>query len=328
MKRIYPHTSPYGVAFNAARLSEACILYRKMARDDTTICLTMAGALTPAGMGGVVIGLMENGLVDCIISTGANLYHDIHFALDLPVYEGSPFVDDRQLQKEGIVRIYDVFLPFDTLFETDRYVQENMDVEGAHSTADIHYHLGKRLLNTSRKPECSILATAAQYEVPVYSPSPGDSSIGMNIAYLRALGRHIATDVERDVLETAALIHASAKSGVVVLGGGAPKNFFMQTQPMLSQILHLPEKGHDYFIQITTDAPHWGGLSGATASEAISWNKIDAETRDHVTIYGDCTIIAPLLFEKMKDVKREHKRLYAKKNDLLEKLLKTMENRT
>ena len=328
MKRIYPHTSSHGVAFNAARLSEACTLYRRMTEDDATICLTMAGALTPAGLGGVVIGLMEKGLVDFIISTGANLYHDIHFALDLPVYKGSPSVDDRELQREGIVRIYDVFLPFDTLFETDRYVQENMDIEGRFSSAEIHHHLGKKLLENAKRPEYSILAAAAKFDVPIYCPSPGDSSIGMSIAYLKALGKHISTDVEREVLETAAIIYSSTKSGVVVLGGGAPKNFFMQTQPMLSQILHLPESGHDYFIQITADAPHWGGLSGATASEAISWNKIDAETEDHVTIYGDCTIIAPLLFERMKRLKREHKRLYIKRGELMETLMKAMENST
>jgi len=310
------------MAFNSARLNEACMIYRKMIEEDATICLTMAGALTPAGMGGGIIEMIERGLIDFIITTGANMYHDIHFALDLPLYRGHFAVDDVELAREDIVRIYDIFLPMDTLLETDRYIQENMDIEGALSTAEIHHHLGKRLLENAPKPEYSILATAAKHDVPIYSPSPGDSSIGMNIAYLKAKGRNITTDVEKDVLETAAIIYSSEKSGAIILGGGAPKNFFMQTQPMLSQILMLPEKGHDYFIQITSDAPHWGGLSGATASEAISWKKMDAKSKTHVTVYGDVTIVAPLLFEKVKGMKKEHKRLYGKRGEMLENLLR------
>lgn len=325
MKRIYPDSTPYGSAFNSARLSEACEIYKKMIGDEATLCITMAGALTPAGMGGSIIKIIERGLVDFIISTGANLYHDIHFALDLPVYKGSHEVSDVELAREGIVRIYDVFVPMDTLLETDRYIQENMDIEGTFSTAEIHYHLGKKLLENAKKPHYSILATATKYDLPIYSPSPGDSSIGMNIAYLRAKGKKIMTDVEKDVIETASIIYASKKSGVIILGGGAPKNFFMQTQPMLSQILGLDEKGHDYFIQITADAPYWGGLSGATASEAISWKKMDAESKTFVTVYGDATIVAPLLFDKVKNMKRKHKRLYKKRLELVEKLMEKIE---
>ena len=310
------------MAYNSARLSEACEIYKKMIEEDATICLTMAGALTPAGMGGGIIEMIERGLIDFIITTGANMYHDIHFALDLPLYRGHFVVDDVELAKDNIVRIYDVFVPMNTLLGTDKYIQENMDMNGVFSTAEMHYHLGKKLLENAPKPEYSILATAAGYDVPIYSPSPGDSSIGMNIAYLRAKEMKIMTDVEKDVLETAAIIYGSKKSGALILGGGAPKNFFMQTQPMLSQILGMPEKGHDYFIQITADAPHWGGLSGATASEAISWKKMDAESKTHVTIYGDTTIIAPLIFDKLKGYKREHKRLYMKREEMLKELLK------
>jgi len=309
------------MAFNSARLSEACKIYRKMIEENATICLTMAGALTPAGMGGGIIEVMERGLIDFIITTGANMYHDIHFALDLPLYRGYFAADDMELARDDIVRIYDIFIPMRTLLETDRYIQDNMDLEGNFSTAEIHHYLGKKLLENAPKPEQSILATAAKYDIPIYSPSPGDSSIGMNVAYLKARGRNISMDVERDVLETAAIIYASEKSGVIILGGGAPKNFFMQTQPMLSQILMLPEKGHDYFIQITADAPHWGGLSGATASEAISWKKMNAMSKTYVTIYGDATIIAPLLFDKVRNMRKEHKRLYKKREEMMEELM-------
>ena len=321
MKRIYPSSNPYGNAFNAARLREACEIYKKMIKDDATVCLTLAGALTPAGLGGSIIELIKRGLIDFIISTGANLYHDIHFALDLPVYRGSYNVDDRELAREGIVRIYDVFIPMETLLETDKYLQGILDIEGSFSTAELHYYIGKKLLENAEKPEASILATAAKYDLPIYCPSPGDSSIGMNIAYLKGKGKRISTDIEKDVLETASIVYASNKSGGIILGGGAPKNFFMQTQPMLSQILNLPEKGHDYFIQITSDVPHYGGLSGATASEAISWKKIDAKSKTHVTIHGDATIIAPLLFKKVMRMKREHKRLYKKRKEFLKELM-------
>lgn len=321
MKRVQPLDSPFGAAFNAARLSEAADIYRAMIDADATVVLTMAGALTPTGLGGAIISLIKQGLVDLIISTGANLYHDMHFALDLPLYKGSPFADDKKLQRDHVVRIYDVFIPFDTLFETDRYIQKHITLEGCVSSAELHYHLGKTLLENAPKPNLSILAMATKYEIPIYCPSPGDSSIGMNIAYLRAHGKNIITDVEKDVLETAALIHKSDESGAIILGGGAPKNFFMQTQPMLSQIFTLPERGHDYFIQITADAPHWGGLSGATSNEAISWNKIVPESTTHVTIYGDCTVFAPLLFSKVADCMRKPKRLYAKREKSLKELL-------
>lgn len=325
MKRIYPNITPFGDAFNAARLTEAKEIFNIMTNSyDTTIACTMAGALTPAGIGGNLIELIKKGFIDFIISTGANLYHDIHFALDLPVFKGSLSTDDYKLQKDEIVRIYDIFIPFKTLFDTDKYLQENMDLEGSFSSAEIHYHIGKKLLKNSAKPEYSVLATAAKYEVPVYCPSPGDSSIGMNVAYLQAKGKTIYTNVEKDVLETAALIYQSVRSGGFILGGGAPKNFFMQTQPMLSQILDLPEKGHEYFVQVTSDSPHWGGLSGATSNEAITWNKIDAESKTHVTVYGDCTIIAPLIFSEISSKKRSLKRLYTKRDDYTDKLIQSI----
>ncbi|MEM2934791.1 MAG: deoxyhypusine synthase family protein, partial [Candidatus Thermoplasmatota archaeon] len=216
MKKINPIFSPYGYAFNSARLAEACGIYEKMIEEDATICFTLAGAIIPAGLGGAIIEMVKLGLVDFIISTGANLYHDIHFALDLPVYKGNFNVDDRELAKNGIVRIYDIFIPIETLFETDKYIQENFDIEGNFSTAEIHNYLGKKLLENSKKPESSLLATCAKYDVPIYCPSPGDSSIGMNLSYLRLKNKKIHSDVEKDVLDTTAIIYNSKKSGAVI----------------------------------------------------------------------------------------------------------------
>ena len=313
-------------AYNGGRLAEACKIYEKMIQEDATICLTMAGALTPAGMGGFINQLIKSGLVDFIISTGANLYHDLHFALDLPVHQGDFRVNDAELLREKIVRIYDIFLPEETLLETDRFVQKTIkkfSPEGPVSTAHLHNFLGETLWKKSKKPDCSILAVAAKYDVPIFTPAPGDSSTGMNLALLKMLNVDVIIDTDLDVLESSAIIYNSEKNGAVELGGGAPKNFYMQTQPMLSQIMNIDAGGHDYFIQITADSPHWGGLSGATPSEAVSWKKVKPnKVKNDVVVYCDVTIAAPLLFSYIlsKQYNRRLKRLYSKREGHLEKL--------
>ncbi len=177
-------------AFNAARLGEACRIFADkmlLPEHDTTIALTVAGALTPAGLGGCIVELMERGLVDFLISTGANLYHDLHYALNFTLHRGSPFVNDVELYEEGVIRIYDVLFPADVLLQTDAYIREFLvrsGMDGPVSTAELHYALGRDLM--TRQPGCeahSVVAAAAAAGVPIYTSSPGDSSIGMNIAY-------------------------------------------------------------------------------------------------------------------------------------------------
>ena len=317
-------------AYNGGRLAEACVIYEKMLREDATICLTMAGALTPTGLGGFIAELIRQGLVDMIISTGANLYHDLHFALDLPVHQGDFRVNDAELLKENIVRIYDIFLPEQTLLDTDCFIQQAVDrfpLKGSMSSAQLHYFLGKEVLEHAPNPEVSILAQAAACDVPVYTPSPGDSSIGMNLALLKMKDSPVVVDTDLDIVESAALIYKSEKNGAVELGGGAPKNFYMQTQPMLSQIMNIEKGGHDYFIQITADAPHWGGLSGATPSEAISWKKIKPhQLKSDVVVYCDVTIAAPLLFSYVLSKKhsRKLKRLYTRRDAFVQSLQQVM----
>ncbi len=315
-------------AYNAGRLAEACRVYEKMIKDDATIALTLAGAFTPTGLGSYIIHAIERGIVDLIISTGANLYHDMHFALDLPLYQGTSNVDDGKLLKHGIVRIYDIFLPDETLFETDKAVQRfveelSLKVKSPISTSEFHYLLGRWLLENAPRPEESILATASKYNVPVYTPSPGDSSIGMNVSKAKLEGGGIVVDPDLDVLETAATVYCSEKNGVIVLGGGSPKNFYFQTQPMLDQILGIGRGGHDYVIQLTVDVPQYGGLSGATLQEAVSWGKIrPREDVSKVTVYMDITVSAPLLFSYMfsKNYERAHKNIYLKRADFIERL--------
>ena len=293
-------------AFNAARLGEACRIFsdKMLSPDhDTTIALTVAGALTPAGLGGAIIELMERGLIDFVISTGANLYHDLHYALNFTLHRGSPFVDDRELYAQGIIRIYDVLFPAQVLLDTDTYVREFLvrsGLDGPVSTAELHYALGEDLRRLH--PGCeeySVVAAAARAGVPIYTSSPGDSSIGMNIAFHELMnGGRLMVDPNKDVNEICAIILAGQKNGAVILGGGSPKNFYLQGQPTLWEVYGIPKGGNDYFIQITTDQVVWGGLSGATPAEAVSWGKVNPGVLpDTCVAYCDSTIAFPLFAE-------------------------------
>ena len=286
--------------FNGRRLAEACELYSHMLRDDTTVAMTLTGAMTPIGMGGVIRSLIEAGFVDFIISTGANLYHDLHRATDCPVVQGRFDVDDNELAEAGVARIYDVFIgEEETLMATDRWVLKalkDFDLSRPHSTATLHHALGNSIRRLAPHPEKSMVAAAAEYDVPVYTSSPGDSSIGMNLILPQLFGRPVHLNPMLDVIETAALVRAASSNGVVEVGGGSPKNFYLQTQPTLHQILYDTSKGgHDYFIQLTTDSPHWGGLSGATPQEARSWGKIKDARRNNVVVYSCASLTLPLL---------------------------------
>ncbi len=293
-------------AFNAARLGEACRIYtdKMLAKShDTTIGLTIAGALTPAGLGGCFIEMMERGLVDFVISTGANLYHDLHYALNFTLHRGSPFLDDRVLYEQGVIRIYDVLFPAQVLLDTDAFIRDFLvttDLDGPVSTADLHFALGEHL--RSERPGCeeySVVASASKYGVPIYTSSPGDSSIGMNIAFHELINDGtLMVDPNLDVNEICAIIFAGEKNGCVILGGGSPKNFYLQGQPTLWEVYGIPKGGNDYFIQITTDQVVWGGLSGATPSEAVSWGKVNPGVLpDTVVTYADSTIAFPLFCE-------------------------------
>ena len=300
-------------AFNAGRLREACHVFADKMLDpvnDTTIGLTIAGALTPAGLGGCVIELMERGLVDFVISTGANLYHDLHYALNFTLHRGSPFLDDVELHGDGVIRIYDVLFPAQVLLETDAYLRDFLvrrAFDGPVSSAALHHAIGCDLM--ARMPGCeahSVLASAAAAGVPVYTSSPGDSSIGMNLAahqLLRDGGCRL--DPGRDVNEVAAIVLGGNTNGCLILGGGSPKNFYLQGQPTLWEIYGIPKGGTDYFIQITTDQVVWGGLSGATPSEAVSWGKVKpGRLPDAVVAYCDSTIAFPILCEYVVDSER------------------------
>jgi deoxyhypusine synthase len=315
-------------AYNAARLHEAAhLLTERMLKPemDTTIALTIAGALTPAGLGGCILTLMEYGFIDFIVSTGANLYHDMHYALAMTLHRGDFRLDDTMLQEEGIIRIYDILFADKVLLDTDAFVRECLKSlpDRPIATSELHHHLGTQLLKIGVKPEYSVLAQAAAWNVPIYTSSPGDSSIGMNVARHALDGNQLTLDPLADVNETTAIVHHATHNGVIILGGGSPKNFYLQTQPQLWEVLGINKGGHDYFIQITADAPHWGGLSGATPSEAVSWGKIKPDQlQDTVVVYGDSTIALPLLtaYAVSKLQPRPRRELYAHREQLLQEL--------
>jgi deoxyhypusine synthase len=325
----------YFLAYNAARLREACQLWaRRMAAPEVTVGLTLTGALTPAGLGpSCLVPLVRRGLVDFIISTGANLYHDAHFALGLSLHRSSPFADDAALRAKGLVRIYDIVMDYTVLLKTDSFFREMMaspEFQRPLGTAEFHHLAGKYLAERQRilgGGDASLLAACYEMEVPVYAASPGDSSIGMNAAALALVGGQFRWDPSTDVNETAALVlwakRGGGKTGAVILGGGAPKNFLLQTEPHLQEVLGIKEKGHDYFLQITDARPDTGGLSGATPSEAVSWGKVDPQgLPDTVVCYTDSTIALPImtayLFETVGQ--RAPQRLYARREEALELL--------
>jgi deoxyhypusine synthase len=330
----------YFTAYNSARLREIChLLSREVMQPGVTVGLSLSGAMTPAGFGvSVLAPLMRHGFVDWIISTGANLYHDMHYGLGLELYSSSPFLDDVKLRQEGRIRIYDIVFDYDVLLETDAFLRELLKAEPFQkrmSTAEFHYLLGKYVSEVEKqvgvKNSC-LLATAYECGVPIYTSSPGDSSIGMNVAAIALEGSQLVLDPSLDVNETAAIAYAARDSGIadvegksaaLIIGGGSPKNFLLQTQPQLHEVLGLEERGHDYFIQVTDARPDTGGLSGATPSEAVSWGKVDPdELPNTIVCYTDSTIALPIMTAYVIDQceTRPLKRLYDRREALLAKL--------
>ena len=324
------------LAYNAGRLREACHLFtERMLQPEVTVALSLTGAMTPAGLGmSTLIPLMQAGFVDWIISTGANLYHDAHFALGLAMHQGTPFANDVELREHGVVRIYDVFFDYGVLLSTDafiREVSEREEFQRPMSTAEYHYLLGGYLLQRERAlgaTRLSALAAAHELEVPVYTSSPGDSSIGMNVAEQALAGSKLRFDVSADVNETAAIVleakRTGGKSGALIAGGGSPKNFLLQTEPQIQEVLGIDERGHDYFLQLTDARPDTGGLSGATPGEAVSWGKIDPDMLPGTVVcYMDNTVSLPLLtaYALARHAPRPLKRLYGRRNAMMDRLL-------
>lgn len=323
------------LSYNAGRLREACQLFaRKILEPDVTVGVSITGALTPAGLAtSALIPLIEAGFIDWIVSTGANLYHDTHYGIGLAMHQGSPGVDDVELRAEGVVRIYDIFFDYDVLLKTDAFYREVIrqpEFQQEMGTAEFHWKAGRYVLERERAlglSRRSLLAVAHTHGVPIYTSSPGDSSIGMNVAATELAGNLLRINPSRDVNETAAIVwdakRGGGKSAVFILGGGSPKNFVLQTEPQIQEVLGLDESGHDYFIQMTDARPDTGGLSGATPNEAVSWGKIDPEALpDTVVCYLDSTIGLPVLaaYALSTHAPRTPRRLYDRRDALIDEL--------
>jgi deoxyhypusine synthase len=319
----------YGsTGYNARRLADAAEILKEMIDTDSTVCLTLAGAMTPIGLGRTISAMIEAGFIDWIVSTGANVYHDLHFAYDLPVRQGHFDVDDDILYAKQIVRIYDVYIKeMGTLQAQDIVVQREIKkakkvIPQNASTADIAYALGKAAKENGKYPEKSFLVKAYEHKVPVYMPAIGDSSIGLNMLPLLFEDKGILPNVILDVAESAAILWKSERSGGLELGGGVPKNFFQQTGPALYQILKIKEGGQDYLIQMTDARPDTGGLSGATLQEGKSWGKIKTSHKDNIIVYGDSSVYFPLLCSYVMSVcePRKQKQIYDKKSAWIEEM--------
>jgi deoxyhypusine synthase len=323
------------LSYNAGRLREACRLFaEKMLAPDTTVGLSLSGALTPAGLGiSCLIPLIEAGFIDWIISTGANCYHDTHFALGMEMHQARPGLDDLALREHQVIRIYDIVFDYENLLGTDRFYRTLCRGEAFQKTmgtAEFHNLVGKYLAareeQAGTKGHC-LLAAAFRCGVPIFTSSPGDSSIGMNLAALQLEGSRLAIDPLRDVNQTAAIVWNAKKtggrSGVFILGGGSPKNFMLQTEPQIQEVLGLEEAGHDYFLQVTDARPDTGGLSGATPSEAMTWGKVDPnQLPDTISCYLDSTVALPLItaYALSRAKPRTPKRLMDKVPDLMREL--------
>ncbi|MBM3979586.1 MAG: deoxyhypusine synthase [Planctomycetes bacterium] len=323
------------LSYNGGRLREGCQLFvKKMLANNGTVGLALSGALTPAGLGmSCLVPLVEAGFVDWIVSTGANLYHDTHYALGMDLYQAGPNLPDMELRENQVIRIYDIVFDYDNLLGTDKFFRTLCRGEAfqhTFGTAEFHNLVGKyineREHQTGRVGK-SLLGACYRAGVPAFTSSPGDSSIGMNLAALTLEGSQLRIDPLRDVNQSAAVVWDAKAGGgtssVLILGGGSPKNFMLQTEPQIQEVLGLTEAGHDYFLQFTDARPDTGGLSGATPSEAMTWGKVDPDKLpDSVTCYVDSTIALPLLtaYSLSRLPKRAPKRLFDKFPELTERL--------
>ncbi|MCX7887030.1 MAG: deoxyhypusine synthase [Verrucomicrobiae bacterium] len=324
------------LAYNAGRLQQAArMLVEKVLQPNVVVGISLAGALTPAGVGSsCLVALIKAGFVDWIVSTGANLYHDMHHAMNLPLYRGSPFMTDPELRRCGVVRIYDIFLDYnDVLMRTDhvlRQVLSQPEFQKEMGTAELHYHLGRYYAEFERQTgvkDVSVLAAAYRAGVPCFCPSPGDSTIGMNVAGLELVGNKLRVNPSIDVNQSTAIVLEAQQTGLktaaVLVGGGSPKNFLMQTEPQIQEVVGAKLEGHDYFLQITDARPDTGGLSGATPNEAVTWGKVDPrQLPDALVCYLDSTVALPLLthYALAKCKPRKHRRLYERLPEMMERL--------
>ncbi len=310
--------------FQGKKLAEAVEVWARMLRKkNVLIWLGLAGAMVPAGMRRLVSYLIKRRMVDVVVSTGANLYHDAYEAKGKKHYVGTHLIDDVKLRKCKVDRIYDIFADEAGFYKFDNWIEKNfaygLKDNYPYSSRELMFLFGKILSKVGREKD-SILVSAYRKGVPIFSPALNDSALGFSIMFANRRGRRVKVgktvryirkkiliDALKDVEESSRITEKAKMTGVVYLGGGIPKNFIQQTAVIASyQTRH--DRSHNYAIQITTDSPHWGGLSGCTFEEAQSWGKIH-QRAGKVMCFADVTIALPIivhaLSEKFKRLTRE-----------------------
>jgi len=282
------------ISFQGRNLGAAHRIWRKMLEDDVTIFLGLAGALSAGGLRLIVAHLISNRYVDCLVSTGANLYHDLHETRGQHHYIGSPHSDDAALAKERIDRVYDTFASEEEFIGNDNWIAEfAASLEARpYTTREFLYRLGGHLWKATHAD--GILTAAYRANVPIFCPAIADSSIGMGLSQARQKTAGAGQiDIIGDIVESANLIIRRPRTASIVLGGGTPKNFINQASVQAE--FYSPEVcGHRYALQVVTDVPHFGGASGSSLEEAQSWGELAANS-GRVSVQADATIALPLL---------------------------------
>jgi deoxyhypusine synthase len=292
------------VSFQGRTLAHARRIWEKMLGDDCTIFLGLAGALSAAGMRMVVAHLIEHRFIDCLVSTGANLYHDLHETRGRRHYLGSPLVNDGDLQAERIDRVYDTYASEEEFCDNDEWIAAfALTLERRpYTSREFLFKLGEHLWRTTG--ERGILTSAYRSQVPIFCPAIADSSIGMGVSQARhrdpAAGQ---LDVIGDIIESTNLVIRRPATASVVFGGGTPKNFINQAA-VQAEFYDARVKGHRYAIQVVTDVPHFGGASGSSLEEARSWGKVTADV-EQVTVHADATIAMPILVSALETSARD-----------------------
>ncbi len=290
-------------SFEARNVYRGATLFQRMIDDGETIWLGISGAGIAGGMGGLVISLIESGFVDVICSTGAQVYHDLHFAFDLPVKAIHPHMDDDMLRKHGDTRIYDIGIrEKETLEAQDRIIRQfvrnrhDMLRDKPLASWEFNRELGLWCAQQAPSPQKSFVVAAAEAGVPIFWDSLANHSIAMNLARTDLEGFAVTLSPQKDILDSAAIVYHTSGTGFVELGGGGPKNFIQQTGPTISQILGIDFEGADQGLQIGTAVEREGSLSSCTFGEAVTWGKYQSADDDKlVQIWGEYSVIFPLL---------------------------------
>lgn len=284
------------IGFQGGQLGASLRVWERMLDGEVTILLGLAGAMVPAGLGEFLAYLIRERMVDCLVSTGANLFHDLCEGLGIVHYRGSACADDAYLNECKIDRIYDVFVSERELHEADKYISrfvKGLSESKRYSSRELMQMAGENL------PETTILGAAQRSGVPIFVPALGDSSWGIGMVMALREGHSVTVDQIKDVDEITSIVERSSKTGVIYIGGGVPKNFIQQTE-VIAELIGTYSGGHSYAIQYTVDAPHWGGLSGCTFEEAVSWGKV-AKEASKVQVFSDATITVPLVVQALRD---------------------------